>query len=838
MTTTPEPSCDFCNKRGLAVLPVRYAMVPTELKAPKTRALDADGETALPELGETAHYTRRLLRPGYLYVYDEKRTHWHGYFITIYGHLMHFEVGSGKKVPPSYRSDAVPCMESGHFEIAGMVTISDAKNAGSIWFGYSDVEWTDAVLEKHNNPNYRKQHMQLLDVPTALAGGKQPNAHPMQTDLKTKVAEYACNAYDIKYIANGVSVESQSANRTRTSPFLMAQRKPYLESTLEKSKKLHPNGGVILSLHDPVGVAVEVAAQMNNLLEDYLQVAQKDQTKVRKFAVATQINQWRMAVHSAAESDRLEEARTAPGYGLAAAGPGLIFQPELQKTITRSGELTAKDLQDAKNKAWRPYTHQENGKARFDEAGADEFYKTYNDQLREFKDTKIIPLGQVHVSWVTSRHMKNYLASNFDTTNVASGLAYLEAVIKFTDGTQGVKPCFALYEKWVNAEKIDPTNALLRALVLNQDTLEKQVTSASAFDLRAIPWDNFIDSFKTALESVPQGQGGDRLSRLLANMAGPLAKPVGAVLDGLARPAVTALGMIHGGGWKRIELQGSRKDMRAFITRMVIEMNPQGMKPAQIKVAVDREVKLAQIRGEKLEGHAGMRWLAWLNPKSAAQGDVALRTPSVLADIRYEKFKASVNTEVRGGVCVALVQAWCLSKSIEDFGKAMEGDKSEAGWRLAAGCLALSGTLIESLGVVFKNMAPPPLPNARFLSGRALAGKALVLGGKALGLVGGVIMGVWDFIKMFEEFSKKNNNTAWLFAASGTLGIAVAVMFAFGIFNVFTLLAVAAFLITAYFLEKAKSTAIQTWLENSIFGSINIYTDGEKEMKEYKLAIQ
>ncbi len=812
-----EPICDFCDKRGLAVLPVRYAMSPAKAATPKTKALDADG-SALPDLGETAHYTRRLLRPGYLYVHDEARARWEGYFITLYGHLMKFQVG--KPMPDSYKADAMPCSRSGHFEIAGMVTVSDPKNATNIWFGYSDVEWTADVLSKHADAGYRKKHMQVLDVKAALAGGTQPNVHAMQSELDKKVAEYALSIPAAKSDFAG-------------APFRFSARREFLKSTLEKSKKLNDSGGVVISLHDPVGVAIEVAAHMNNLLEVQLQLAKSDQTSVRKFAVAEQIRQLRMAVHSNAESDRLDKATADSANAAAAAGQGAIFDKKLQKDIAASGNISGKDITEAQQSAWRKYTHQENGKARFNETEADSFYVSYNEKLKTFTDAKINPLGKAHVAWTNSGHMQSYLRCNFDTKDIQSGLAYLQVVIKFTEGTEGIKPCFAQYEKWANAEHFDPANALMRALVLNQDKLAEQVKEATAFDPKAIPWDNLTSSFKEALLKLGKGHG-DLLTVLLSGMAGPFAKAIGAVLDGAARPVVIAMGMIHGGGWQRITLKGSSKDARQLITRMVVQMSAPTLNDAQIKLAVDREIRLAQIRGEKMQGQVSMGWMIWNDPQGKAKP--SLRTPLTFNEIRFESFKKAINTEVRAGVCVSLVQAWCLTKTIADYGKALEGDKSEAGWRLFAGSLAVSGTLIESLGVVMKNAQEAQLPWARNLIKIEWV-KRTIVGGKLLGLAGGVIMGVWDAMKGWEELQKKNTNIAVLYFASAGFGIGAAILFTAGIFNIFTLLVVAAFLTAAYFLEQAKSNAIQSWLENTIFGCQNTYKDATQELKEYKLAI-
>ena len=73
--TTPT-KCDFCNKRGLPLLLVRDAVAPIGASAPLAPGLTIE----LPS--SAAHYTKRLLRSGYVNVFDEARKKWETYFVT------------------------------------------------------------------------------------------------------------------------------------------------------------------------------------------------------------------------------------------------------------------------------------------------------------------------------------------------------------------------------------------------------------------------------------------------------------------------------------------------------------------------------------------------------------------------------------------------------------------------------------------------------------------------------------------------------------------------------------------------------------------------------------
>ena len=77
-----EPKCAFCDKVGLLLMPARYAIAPLAMGLPSISApmkvediaqSVGKGKKQDVTLHGSAQYTARLLRSGYLYVYDEKR---------------------------------------------------------------------------------------------------------------------------------------------------------------------------------------------------------------------------------------------------------------------------------------------------------------------------------------------------------------------------------------------------------------------------------------------------------------------------------------------------------------------------------------------------------------------------------------------------------------------------------------------------------------------------------------------------------------------------------------------------------------------------------------------
>jgi hypothetical protein len=314
-------------------------------------------------------------------------------------------------------------------------------------------------------------------------------------------------------------------------------------------------------------------------------------------------------------------------------------------------------------------------------------------------------------------------------------------------------------------------------------------------------------------------------------------KAAGQVIDtGVIKPAMLALGM-HTSGFRRVEFNGSRKDLRKFIARMVIESSNTKLNKAQIQLAVDREVTRAQIRGEKLQGRYQAKWLLWVDMEKAKKGQMVFNTPKSFDDIRLENNKSVLTTPLRMAIGVSLLQFFCITKTIADYGKALDGDKTEAGWRLFAGGLGAAGNLIETTGAIMKNLTEVKLPWAQGTMFKATA-KWLEIGGKFLGTVGAAIMAVWDVMKGWEEWDKGNKDVAKLFFASGVLGLASAYMLSFvGFFNVFTILVVLAFIGITIWLDRVKDNALQGWLEACVFGIEPKHRDAEHSMQQFQLAI-
>jgi hypothetical protein len=248
----PNP-CETCEKVGLPILLARYAVVPKEVTALAPSGTLKDATLSGIALGQHAQYTTRLLRSGYVYVYDERYANqWTEYFVTDDGYLTKLPMRMQcSATPPKPPSTAFACARTGARPLASVISIRNPKHANTLWLSFSDVQWTDEVMQQHNAASHRAKHMTKISV----SGGKiapQPHAAAME-QLREVVTEYS----------GQVSTLQQMMLKS-TSPFAFNDRAKETQDLIDACNVMRPQGGaaVVVVLSDPAGIAAEIAHLM------------------------------------------------------------------------------------------------------------------------------------------------------------------------------------------------------------------------------------------------------------------------------------------------------------------------------------------------------------------------------------------------------------------------------------------------------------------------------------------------------------------------------------------------------------------------------------------------
>ncbi|KAA3655469.1 MAG: hypothetical protein DWQ11_00775 [Proteobacteria bacterium] len=836
---TTSPSCEFCEKRGLPILPGRFAVAPRGAGLPRAsgKMLPLGCEYSVIELGMHAHYTVRMLRSGYLYMYNEALGRWSGWFVTEGGYFMPFE--PRQCVDTAYLKGREPCSRQGHREISSCITISSPKLATNVWLAFSDVEWTPRVLDLHDDAGYRARHMQKLNI-KALLQGKLPAGQPVEKlgKLAATVAEYA---------------EEASGRAMAFSPVPWQGRAGRAQDVIEAADVLNPGKGVIIALDDPAGIARDLDALMQHELDAFMLRGDDRHELATHEAIAS----LERAVRTSAIAREDEAADVLADDMVAQPDLGMLFAGYRQEKLSRIERMRTVTEEEARRVAdheWAKYRN------KFDEPAMRSWKLGFDARMRAFDAERIAPLALAHSTWMRSTIMAATMACHYDDEDVDSGLAYALNIGMCIGGTQDKAVCFDLYADWLNGTPTDKGNLILRALVLNQQRTAEQIDSATqaSLDWRSLPFSSIVDAFAKSTDKVLKGQP-DALGRVLvAPLLGPISKMLGEAADGKLRPAMVALGLHTQQGFFTVEVVGGKKAFRAALIGMLAKNADRLPSRNQLQRAVAAELRRLEASGVSLEGTQKKRFVLMVDPlmtdlppgasaTERAQAMAArIRTPEDVEALRFAQWQQRVRNPLASSAKAALPYAAALIMSVlqfntmikllEDRDKAMAHQKVEADIRMVAGVMAFGGGLAETVGLGLKAVEGRMIHASRALGFfRALA----TTGGKVLGIGGALVMAYWDGKSAFLATQERQYGLAWLYGASAASGVLAAAALlvgwtGWGLFFVGILIAV------SVFIELFKDNKVQDWMERCIWGKGPgaRYSSVEMSMRELDVALQ
>lgn len=827
-------NCEFCDKKGLAVLPVRPAIAPAGSNAPKTDAamlVGADGIAVAP-----ASYTLRHLRPGYLYTYDEARKWLHAYVVTEGGYL--YKLDPGETAPAKL---AFSCAPEKCGTVASCVTIPDVKRATKVWFGFSDVQWTPAVIERHKDAAYRAKHMVCLDV-QAWVGSKQHKGAADISQVEKVVAEYAMGTTAGKALAFSVGGFKSKAATAQA----LKDRVPLIS----------PAGGLVLSMPDPVGIASDLAILMRDQASDFANHPSRQKELAASAAIENiqQMVRSQTMLSEAAMGDQLADDAETGRHRMYQSDwmPGQPMEPDPRAAKMHRDSVTPERLEKLADLAWKRY------EAKFDPVAWGQWKKGHEAAFKRFDEAVLAPLARSHAAWMESTRMAMNFQCNYDPKDVESGAVYTASFNQCIESTQDKGACDAIYSKWTDGKPTDRSNLALRAVSFNLDNLAELLEAAvkgGSLDARIVPWDNLIATYDTAVKRLSPG-ARDLPAQVLANLGGPIARSLNQILDGKApRAAAFALGMISGHPLVVVDVVGSKKKFREHLIRQLLRSSGKIKNEHQIQRAVAAEMRLMQLHGEKIEGQSSHRWIFMadqemhasmpknLTPQERAGWLQAMRvTPDKLDDLNLSRWRTVINRSVRVGAITGLLQAVCLTKTWVDEGKAMSHDRTDATARKWAGVAALSGTTADAIGNALAGRAALGLRYGQgFVTTTA---KVMTKVGPVVGLFAGLVTAALDMAKADAEMAKNNHGMARLYrysAATGTLlGLALYFSGALSFLAVPVIGLLVGLLIgITIIIELQKNNPLQDWLERCAWGNLKNehYKTAEESSRQLKIAL-
>lgn len=821
--------CEFCDKRGLPLLLVRDAIAPAGGGAPLSPQLPIELSPG------AAHYTKRVLRSGYVNVYDEARRRWDAYFVTKDGYLLKLSLqpGSVAVAPPEQFKCSAPIeRQAGHRAMASCITVSDPKNATKIWVGFSDVSWTAAVRSVNEQIAYRKRHMVEVDVKALLSGNMTDGIRPI-AQLTATVADYA------------MAVTKGKA-AFRWTPFPFIGRDGEAEFLLNEFNALRPGKGAIITVPDPAGIVQELAYLMKHNTELFVsQPAFK-----RNLAAHAAIGQIEAGIRNQAETGVIIGMEDLVNKQIQANPLAYSLSSSTRERVIKMGLLKESDLDRAADDAWKKYSE------KFNNAERQAWIEGFKAKLKPYDDKHIAPLAVAHASWMQSPAIANYFECNYDGKNVESGKVYTTVVNHCIASTQDKKACSVLYEKWLSSNYIGINNVILRGLFLNQEILIKEVEKASdvSFSGRQIPWDNIFGIYTKSV-MVSESNAPTVAAKLVADLCAPLTRVISKFMDGSKkfRAAVIGLGLVAGHPIVEIEVTGKKKDFRKQVLKELLNASGKKVSQHQLKKAISAELKRLAIRGVPLDGTTNKKWVLvanreiirnmpdGLSHKERAEWLVrSITTMEHIDNLNLHRWRTIINVDMGFGLVSGIIQAVCLSKVIEDQEKALANESLDATARMCTSIGAIAAAASEVIGNALSGRATQGL---RFGQGLALkAGDILSTWGRRAGIVAGLVVAFLDFRKAYIEY--KEGSGGWIISSyigSGLLGMGAGILLAWpALLGAATIPLIGVLLlfliVVGIVIEYIKDNPMHDWLERCPWGKLveERYGDMETEQAELK----
>ncbi len=280
-----DPGCDNCNKAGLAILPVRYAVLPKGMSAKLPAALKA------PQVKSIAlqhhQYALRTLRAGFIYVFHEKRWGFHAipelainfayeaYSVNEKGFL---SKQSGAVAARSIENEKA-CNQESHYAPTSVIAIKNPEKAGVVWIAFSEHKWSRETLEEYGkDAKLRAQRMQKIEPATLIGTPEHDDGFVATVQSLKGIVEYRDTAptailppivnakfskddgdYD-KALLKSVSTLYPVEMRTEV---MAKDTIEFMQAIGQASEGKKPNAPLVLALWDGIGITHELNGYRN-----------------------------------------------------------------------------------------------------------------------------------------------------------------------------------------------------------------------------------------------------------------------------------------------------------------------------------------------------------------------------------------------------------------------------------------------------------------------------------------------------------------------------------------------------------------------------------------------
>jgi hypothetical protein len=167
--------CANCEKAGLPILPVRYAVLPKLVSASMPEGIGGEGVT---QIALTQHsYGLRTLRAGWLYLFYVKgargNAYWEAYEVTEDGRLWK------QSMPlPAVAVTHPACVQKDRALPMDIIAIEQPHKCTEVYIAFSEHKWLDDTFKRYAaDAALRKQRMQRIEPAKWIGSAKCTSGH-------------------------------------------------------------------------------------------------------------------------------------------------------------------------------------------------------------------------------------------------------------------------------------------------------------------------------------------------------------------------------------------------------------------------------------------------------------------------------------------------------------------------------------------------------------------------------------------------------------------------------------------------------------------------------------
>ncbi|MCY0912630.1 T6SS effector BTH_I2691 family protein [Massilia antarctica] len=546
--------CKFCDKKGLLILPLRYAAVAGEVADdPKLAFVPALPSTLGENVSDIAvsgaKYAPRMLRNGYVYVLIKRSglLYWEGYLVIDNAYLYKFPIDLPPPASAPFSCDPASCGID-----ASMISVPNVESVEKIYLLFTPSPMTKRKLDEYkadpegNSPG--KHKMQTFD-PKGWVGGSHKQKHSMTPEqLSSHVPEFMLfkQCADPFKSELGKLMVAQLFRMTAAAfdgvPAPAPDAPPPARLGALEFKMTRKKAAAFV-IFDHIGVTQELNDFRNDAfkpMDDFMGEKERNVNNTYRLDVHTAIGQMRTAMENGVVADANESVEKADFWRRALPNGEPIFPDDNERTrrakmmsnnsrthpsrkeweaknpekVTRLEDAREEDEQRLIGKA------PENAEKMWAEKYAPEIdiaeMKRFNDTFTRLGRTARVQADArtpQHTRWLKSKRLLNAF-DLYDSTFAPSGEAFRAQVVGCIFGMEGAPVAEAVLTEWTTATSIARDNLLLRAFIRNQDDVKKEaektfseitalvVAKGALSAVPATSWQKAIKGFVGAVKST------------------------------------------------------------------------------------------------------------------------------------------------------------------------------------------------------------------------------------------------------------------------------------------------------------------------------------------------